>query len=311
MTVWIILNKTCFHLFFSLSLSKQTNITMYIANPIYDVFFKYLMEDTDLAKVLIGAIIEEDIVELTLAPQELTISSQKHYLSVVRMDFKAVIRNQTGALKTVLIELQKGKVAFDIARFRRYLAKNYERKEKTTDRHGNIIESSVPIIAIYFLGFELETIKVPVLKATHQYYDVLGRRGIVGKDSFVEQLIHDCFVVQIPHLPTQTQTKLEKILSIFNQQYSITNDHRMLDIPASMAQDVDIQAFISRLGKPLQDYQMLEQAQAEDELETTLDDMQRKLTQQQDAIVEKDNVITEKDKMIAELQKQLNTIQNK
>jgi len=298
-------------LFFSLSLSKQTNITMYIANPIYDVFFKYLMEDTDLAKVLIGAIIEEDIVELTLAPQELTISSQKHYLSVVRMDFKAVIRNQTGALKTVLIELQKGKVAFDIARFRRYLAKNYERKEKTTDRHGNIIESSVPIIAIYFLGFELETIKVPVLKATHQYYDVLGRRGIVGKDSFVEQLIHDCFVVQIPHLPTQTQTKLEKILSIFNQQYSITNDHRMLDIPASMAQDVDIQAFISRLGKPLQDYQMLEQAQAEDELETTLDDMQRKLTQQQDAIVEKDNVITEKDKMIAELQKQLNTIQNK
>jgi len=284
---------------------------MYIANPIYDVFFKYLMEDTDLAKVLIGAIIEEDIVELTLAPQELTISSQKHYLSVVRMDFKAVIRNQTGALKTVLIELQKGKVAFDIARFRRYLAKNYERKEKTTDRHGNIIESSVPIIAIYFLGFELETIKVPVLKATHQYYDVLGRRGIVGKDSFVEQLIHDCFVVQIPHLPTQTQTKLEKILSIFNQQYSITNDHRMLDIPASMAQDVDIQAFISRLGKPLQDYQMLEQAQAEDELETTLDDMQRKLTQQQDAIVEKDNVITEKDKMIAELQKQLNTIQNK
>lgn len=298
-------------MFFSLSLSKQTNITMYIANPIYDVFFKYLMEDTDLAKVLIGAIIEEDIVELTLAPQELTISSQKHYLSVVRMDFKAVIRNQTGALKTVLIELQKGKVAFDIARFRRYLAKNYERKEKTTDRHGNIIESSVPIIAIYFLGFELETIKVPVLKATHQYYDVLGRRGIVGKDSFVEQLIHDCFVVQIPHLPTQTQTKLEKILSIFNQQYSITNDHRMLDIPASMAQDVDIQAFISRLGKPLQDYQMLEQAQAEDELETTLDDMQRKLTQQQDAIVEKDNVITEKDKMIAELQKQLNTIQNK
>jgi septal ring factor EnvC (AmiA/AmiB activator) len=35
---------------------------MRIANPMYDVFFKFLMEDTDLAKELIGTIIDQEII---------------------------------------------------------------------------------------------------------------------------------------------------------------------------------------------------------------------------------------------------------
>ena len=37
---------------------------MHIANPIYDVVFKYLMEDNDIAKLIISTIIGEDIVAL-------------------------------------------------------------------------------------------------------------------------------------------------------------------------------------------------------------------------------------------------------
>ncbi|MCP4402531.1 MAG: hypothetical protein GY801_35150 [bacterium] len=37
---------------------------MHIANPIYDVVFKYLLEDNEIAKLLISTIISEEVVEL-------------------------------------------------------------------------------------------------------------------------------------------------------------------------------------------------------------------------------------------------------
>jgi hypothetical protein len=65
---------------------------MFIANPIYDVFFKYLMEDTALASRLISNIIGEEIVDLVVYPQETTLRAPNYYLSVIRLDFKATIR---------------------------------------------------------------------------------------------------------------------------------------------------------------------------------------------------------------------------
>ena len=40
---------------------------MKIANPIYDVVFKYLMEDSKCAKILLSALINLEIVELELS----------------------------------------------------------------------------------------------------------------------------------------------------------------------------------------------------------------------------------------------------
>ncbi|MBU0766111.1 MAG: hypothetical protein KJ607_14910 [Bacteroidetes bacterium] len=37
---------------------------MKIANPIYDVVFKYLMNDNRVAKLLLSSILEKEIVEL-------------------------------------------------------------------------------------------------------------------------------------------------------------------------------------------------------------------------------------------------------
>ncbi len=42
---------------------------MEIANPIYDVIFKYLMEDNEIAALIISTITGEDIVELEFLPQ--------------------------------------------------------------------------------------------------------------------------------------------------------------------------------------------------------------------------------------------------
>ena len=82
---------------------------MKIANPIYDAAFKYLMEDTEIAKALIGKIIKEEIVELTLKPREVQHQSDKYIVVILRVDFKAVIKTKEGTYKNVLIEIQKGK----------------------------------------------------------------------------------------------------------------------------------------------------------------------------------------------------------
>ncbi|MCX7998439.1 MAG: hypothetical protein N3A69_05730 [Leptospiraceae bacterium] len=39
-----------------------------LANPIYDTVFKFLMEDLDIAKEIISAIIYKEILELSLHP---------------------------------------------------------------------------------------------------------------------------------------------------------------------------------------------------------------------------------------------------
>ncbi len=97
-----------------------------IANPIYDVVFKYLMEDNKVAKLLLSAIIGCEILELTLTPQEIigefgqvakpkrkskktTISATEFTnLTVYRLDFAAKIHTPEGE-KIIIIEIQKAK----------------------------------------------------------------------------------------------------------------------------------------------------------------------------------------------------------
>ena len=64
---------------------------MIIANPIYDVVFKYLMQDVEIAKGLIGRIIDEDIVKLDFKAQEKPKKAieQLGVVSMYRLDFIA------------------------------------------------------------------------------------------------------------------------------------------------------------------------------------------------------------------------------
>ena len=43
---------------------------MQIANPIYDIIFKYLMENDEIAKDILSALLNEKIIQVALKPQE-------------------------------------------------------------------------------------------------------------------------------------------------------------------------------------------------------------------------------------------------
>ncbi|MCP4270126.1 MAG: hypothetical protein GY777_31895, partial [Candidatus Brocadiaceae bacterium] len=67
------------------------------------------MQNERIAKKVLSTILEQDVVELELSSQEIIATDEKRYLSLFRLDFKAVVRYSDGSLRTVLIEMQKSK----------------------------------------------------------------------------------------------------------------------------------------------------------------------------------------------------------
>ncbi len=275
---------------------------MIIANPIYDTVFKFLLEDKEIAKRLLSAIIGEEIQELENRPQESTIQSKTHFLTVFRLDFKALIKLEGGGNKKVLIELQKSKNAFDILRFRRYLGVNYSETDNVEGK-----ELALPIIPIYILGFSL-SIKRPLLKIGRVYSDISTGEALTGKDDFVEKLSHDCFIIQIPLLPEKTQNRVERLLSVFNQKWILDNNsHWLMQYPTEEkeieALDPDLQLILQRLHIAAGSKEFAADVQAERELDSFIAE---KLREGELALLEKDLQLraAQEEKQKAEKEKQ-------
>src|ERR1700752_3888734 len=137
---------------------------MIIANPIYDVVFKRLMEDERIAKFFIGTLLNETIEEVQVKPQEFTYTDQLAGLAVFRVDFIATIKSESGKFKKVLIEIQKAKNLIDLMRFRNYLAEQYKKEDEIETQTGKK-RVALPIVTIYLLGFSLTEIETSAVKA--------------------------------------------------------------------------------------------------------------------------------------------------
>ena len=48
----------------------KTDIMVTVANPIYDVVFKYLMEDARIARTILSALLKKDIVSVETRANE-------------------------------------------------------------------------------------------------------------------------------------------------------------------------------------------------------------------------------------------------
>jgi hypothetical protein len=248
---------------------------MKIANPIYDVVFKYLMEDTEIAKSILSAILNVEIVSLEIKPQEL-VTTTVSGLRLMRIDFKATIRDHDGSLRVVLIEIQKSKKGYVISRFRRYIAKNYFNLEDIITEKGDIEKISLPITTIYFLGFRLKNVRIPVLFVKRNYYNAISGRKLKVKEDFVEHLSHDMYAIQIPRLKMVAQTELEKILDVFSQQKYKTPNSKVLEYTGD-ASNPQVERMLKRLNMALQDEQVLEAMYAEEEVENEIQSQNNKI----------------------------------
>ena len=313
-----------------------------IANPIYDVVFKYLMEDQEVAKLIISTIIGEEIETLTFLPQENTVFLQKHFLTVYRLDFSAKIKTAEGESKQVLIEIQKAKFATDIMRFRRYLGEQYQDNTNiywVKHKNGKRTRYGLPIVSIYFLGYQLEQITAPVIKVARQYYDLTTGQEITERELFIESLTHDSYVIQIPRLHSHHQSEIEKLLMIFDQRHVTMNDHvvtineeeiperydkvirrlqrvvaspemkRSMDVEDDILEELQNMERLMEREVEQRDKLLAEQLQALTEQQQTLMEQQQALTEKQQALTEKEQALEAKDKALAEQQKLIADLQ--
>ena len=272
---------------------------MRIANPIYDAVFKYLLEDIEIAKGIIGRIIGEEIVELYFRPEELKTKSEKYLVVILRIDFKAIIKTKEGEYKKVLIEIQKGKEDDDILRFRTYLGENYKGKDNIKTEKGEE-EQPLPIVSIYFLGFPLQNINSLAVKVGRTYTDIINEEEIVKKNDFIERLTHDGYFIQlrkldqIKDIDKYSKRALLRVLNIFNQSYRLTNDRRLLEISEiELDKDPLLRKMIERLRKAAVDTDILKRIEIEEQVEGRIEKQLRKVAELKEVLEEKDKVLKE------------------
>ena len=185
---------------------------MVIANPIYDVVFKKMMDNERVAKFFIGTLLEQEIETVEVKPQEFTYTDEMAGLAVFRLDFIATIKTASGEFKKVLIEIQKAKNQIDLMRFRNYLAEQYKKEDTVNDE-----KVILPITTIYILGFKLPEIVTPCIKVERNYIDLINKVTLETKSDFIEKLTHDSYVVQVDRITDRYLTILDKLLSVFEQ----------------------------------------------------------------------------------------------
>ena len=262
-----------------------------IANPIYDSVFKYLMEDERIAKTLLSALLKKEVVAVEMRRNEYT-NGVRDNISMFRIDFGAHVKEPDGTIRLVLIELQKTWLETETLRFRQYLGAQYSNPENVPSEN-NKDGYAIPMVAIYLLGHRVGDINVPVLYVKHKAYDYDGNVVTDGiPDPFVESLIHDSIIVQIPLLHGQVNNRLEKVLSVFDQSQKNGSDRHVLNVnDTQFDDDDDMQYLLRRLLMAAANAQLRQEMNVEDEYFKALED--------------RDTALMMKDKKLAEQAEQL------
>lgn len=262
-----------------------------IANPIYDSVFKYLMEDERIAKTLLSALLKKEVVAVETRRNEYT-NGVRDNISMFRIDFGAHVKEPDGTIRLVLIELQKTWLETETLRFRQYLGAQYSNPENVPSEN-NKDGYAIPMVAIYLLGHRVGDVNVPVLYVKHKAYDYDGNVVTDGiPDPFVESLIHDSIIVQIPLLHGQVNNRLEKVLSVFDQSQKNGSDRHVLNVnDTPFDDDDDMQYLLRRLLMAAANAQLRQEMNVEDEYFKALED--------------RDTALMMKDKKLAEQAEQL------
>ena len=287
---------------------------MVIANPIFNIVFKRLMENERVAKFFIGTLLGQTIEAVEVKPQEFTYTDELAGLAVFRLDFIATISTESGEKRKVLIEIQKAKNQIDLMRFRNYLAEQYKKEDIV-----NSEKIILPITTIYILGFKLPEIETPCIKVERNYKDLVNNKIIDKKSDFVEKLTHDSFIVQIDRITNSYSTKLEKLLSIFEQQHFIDDKKITKEFIHELdTEDIKLTTDILHFsGTNPEERKKIEIEQEawrtvnamfedkEKELMAVIYVKDKALDEKDKALDEKDKALDEKDKLIEELLKKI------
>ena len=276
----------------------------YIANPIYDSVFKYLMEDERVAKILLSALLKKEVISVEMKQHEYTEVTQSR-ISMLRLDFNAKVRDNDGSENIILIELQKTWLVTETLRFRQYLASQYNDKRNIPSRDINPKGHAYPIVSIYILGHKLGELEEPVVYVKRNYLDYDSNPIVNGvPDPFVESLTHDSIIVQIPYLKGRLRNRLERILQVFDQEYCVKGNEHYLEVDERKFTDDELfvlNRLILAVGKP----EVKRAMEVEDEILSEIEARDTTIMIKNQEIEKKNQELSEKNRVIKEMAKML------
>jgi hypothetical protein len=289
-----------------------------IANPMFDIVFKELMNDMRIVTFFLSTILGRQVTEVYALPRELVPKKEKTKdetaeenksvpystsvpYSAFRVNFMASIQIENGEYRKILIEIRKSVGGVDSSCFRQYIGKQFPINETVfIDRNE---EQTLPVTTIFIIrGTKLAEIKCSCLKVGRTYTDIIDNESLSERLDFVEKLTPD-------------STRLNKLIGIFEQPHSDPDglkayfgiyDSGAAKIYRYQTGDEEIKFItdvLNRMGLDLE-----ERKRIEDEVEfiRTIDDTYGEANRERNKIIEeKDKAIKEKDKKIAELKRLL------
>ena len=274
-------------------------MVVYIANPLYDAVFKYLMEDDRIAKTILAALLKKKVIDVKIRRNEYANLTRRESISMFRIDFAATVLDGDNKPHLMLIELQKTWLPTETLRFRRYLALQYNNEENMLKEEHE--KYAIPMVAIYLLGHCVGKIEEPVIYVNHHAYNYDGKKVEEGiPDPFVESLQHDSIIVQIPLLHGRVNNRLEKVLCLFDQT-NVADNKKVIKVDDKQFEgDNDMEYIVRRLQSAAADPDMRYQMNAEDEFFKELEARDSLIMEKDGQLKEKDGQLKEKDGQLKE-----------
>jgi len=260
-----------------------------IANPIHDIIFKKVMDNIDVAKFLIGTILNCKVLTLEPQPQEHTYYDNDDNPRLFRMDFAANIQTQEEGERKVLIEVQKVRKDGVVERFRKYLGNEY-------------IKSVLPIITIYILGFNLD-VDSPIFEISPIGHDSLNHKRVDSKHYLVKAVTHTSYFIQTKRISPSDSTLLEKLLSVFEQD-NFLNDEKTIKSYNFPVTEPGLTEMVDILQLALNDAEVKEKLKEElyyqEYVTDTFGKVYKEIADKTQLLAEKDDIIADQKGIIAE-----------
>ena len=241
-----------------------------IANPIYDLAFKYLMEDECVVKILLS--------DLLRFRQYLGTQYRTEENMVPDIGRESVVGGYSGVEGDLQSPEGKGK-----------------RKH------------ALPMVAIYLLGHPVGSIEEPVLYVNPRAENYDREPVTQGlPDPFVDSLTHYSIIVQIPLLHGRLRNHVERILNIFDQERRDSAHSHLLNIDeADYSGDEDQRLIFHRLLTAGASREMRERMEMEAIMLRDYDERGMELLRQKKLLKEKDEQLQEQSTQLQEQSEQL------
>ena len=229
-------------------------MNVYIANSLYDVVFKHLMEDELNAKTVLSAVLQRDICNLKIYQKGYR-NIKSGSISMFKMSFVANIKVNENKSELTNIKLYKTWVDTDNLQHRQHIALPYYMKEENSE-FGK--DETIPTISIYLLAHRVDDIAEPLAYTSPNH-----------------------LIIQMPLISKNANSYQNKVLSIFDQSNACKEDKHILKVDYLQYDgDHDMEHMITTLLSDATNPEMRNQMNLEDEFISLLETKDTQIMQQ-------------------------------